>query len=107
MCTPSHLQRVLTSASVLVVAADPGTVVDDLGVAVEEGGDAGRHGVVVQVVQLAVVVGAGRGAQVEVGAAKELILDLASSTAGLLAVGLKDMVDKMLGGERKKDNETS
>lgn len=43
----------------------------------------------VEVVHLAVVVGAGGRAQVEVGAAEELRLDLAGAAAGLLAVGLE------------------
>ena len=47
----------------------------------------------VQVVQLAVVVGAGGLAQVEVGATKELGLDLAGATASLLAIGLEDEID--------------
>ena len=40
-------------------------------------------------VELAVVVGAGGRAEVEVGAAEELGLDLAGAPAGLLAVGLE------------------
>ncbi len=45
---------------------------------------------VVQVVQLAVVVCAGGRAQVQVGAAQELGLDLAGAAARLLAVGLEE-----------------
>ncbi len=57
--------------------------------AVGEGAGPARHRVVVHVVQLAVVVAARRRAQVQVGAAQELGLDLAGPAARLLAVRLK------------------
>ena len=81
------VEGALTLASVLVVGADPAAV-DVLRVAGGEGGGAGREGVVVHVVQLAVVVCAGGRAQVQVRPAQELGLDLAGPPAGLLAVGL-------------------
>ena len=77
----------LTLASVLVKGADPAAV-DELRVARREGRRAGGERVVVHVVQLAVVIGAGGRAEVQVRPAQELGLDLAGPPAGLLAVGL-------------------
>lgn len=63
-----HACTVLTGASVLVVLPDPAPVGDgDLGVGVEEGVGAVGQRPVVHVVQLAVEVGAGGRAQVQVG----------------------------------------
>jgi hypothetical protein len=86
----SHPVSRLTFAAILVVGADPAAVVDVLRVAARKPCRAVGQRVVVHVVQLAVVVGAGRGAEVEVRAAEELGLDLARAAARLLTVGLEN-----------------
>ena len=96
--TNMSVEGALTLASVLVVGADPAAV-DVLRVAGGEGRGAGGERVVVHVVQLAVVVGAGGRAQVQVRPAQELGLDLAGPPAGLLAVGLHRKRGE--GGERE------
>ena len=89
----------LTLASVLEEGADAAAVVDVLRVARGEGLGAGGQRVVVHVVQLAVVVGAGGRAEVQERPAQELGLDLARPPARLLAVGLR----RGGGGEGKRE----
>ena len=77
----------LTFAAIFVVAADPVAVGNvERGVAVQEGRHPVGQGPVVEVVELAVVVGARGGARVQVGAAEELALNGAGTSASLKTV---------------------